>query len=48
MIRKRYEIIVEVDQKKCYFLLDEKYNIIYKTKSFISLLNYMKWHRKLF
>lgn len=48
MIRKRYEIIVEVDQKKRYFLLDEKYNIIYRTKSFISLLNYMKWHRKLF
>lgn len=48
MIRKRYEIIVEVDKEKRYFLLDEKYNIICKTKTLIGLLNYMKCNRKLF
>jgi len=39
MFIKRYEIIIEVGQKKRYFLLDEKYNIIYKTnKLFLFLI----------
>ena len=39
MFTKRYEIIIEADQKKRYFLLDEKYNIIYKTnKLFLFLI----------
>lgn len=39
MFTKRYEIIIEADQNKRYFLLDEKYNIIYKTnKLFLFLI----------